>query len=196
VLYSGAIPTDTTQDLSFSGSETVNASVVAEWITLSEEGTHNLSISALKGDFMYTDSKTTYNGEEEAEDPVVSGVRYEEDPDTGIIISDPNENIKIDGVDFEEDLGRPENRSDLFGQWDIPVREGSVMTCSFIIDAGQDVPPVNVNTATVEELTSLHGVDTARASAIVDGRTWATVNDLSTIAGISQEMIDGWDVIV
>jgi len=56
--------------------------------------------------------------------------------------------------------------------------------------------PTNVNTATFDELRELNGVDEVRAQAIIDGREWADINDLSSIQGISQEMIDSWDITV
>lgn len=55
---------------------------------------------------------------------------------------------------------------------------------------------VNVNTATAEELESLSGVGASLAQQIIDGRPWADVNDLTTIQGISQGMVDGWEITV
>ena len=55
---------------------------------------------------------------------------------------------------------------------------------------------INVNTATKDELRSLSGVDAVRAQAIIDGRPWASVDDLATIQGISSDMIAGWDITV
>jgi len=58
------------------------------------------------------------------------------------------------------------------------------------------LPTTNVNTADFDTLRALHGVDEVRAQAIIDGRPWADVNDLTTIQGISQEMVDSWDITV
>jgi len=55
---------------------------------------------------------------------------------------------------------------------------------------------INTNTADFDTLRALHGVDEVRAQAIIDGRPWADVNDLTTIQGISQEMVDSWDITV
>ena len=54
----------------------------------------------------------------------------------------------------------------------------------------------NVNTADFDTLRELNGVDEVRAQAIIDGRPWNDVNDLITIQGISQEMVDSWDIMV
>ena len=56
--------------------------------------------------------------------------------------------------------------------------------------------PVDVNTTDFDTLRDLNGVDEVRAQAIIDGRPWADVNDLTTIQGISQEMVDSWEVTV
>lgn len=64
-------------------------------------------------------------------------------------------------------------------------------------DAGEWVEednPVNVNTADFDTLRDLNGVDEVRAQAIIDGRPWTDVNDLTTIQGISQEMVDSWEI--
>lgn len=53
---------------------------------------------------------------------------------------------------------------------------------------------LNVNTATKAELTALSGVGPAMAQAIIDGRAWASINDLTNISGISQSMVDKWGV--
>lgn len=53
---------------------------------------------------------------------------------------------------------------------------------------------INVNTATKAKLTTLSGVGPALAQAIIDGRPWTSVNDLASVRGISQAMIDGWEV--
>ena len=56
--------------------------------------------------------------------------------------------------------------------------------------------PVDVNTADFDTLRDLNGVDEVRAQAIIDGRPWNDVNDLITIQGISQEMVDSWEITV
>ena len=53
---------------------------------------------------------------------------------------------------------------------------------------------LNINTSTHQELTELSGVGSSLANAIIDGRPWNSINDLSSISGISQAMIDGWDI--
>ena len=55
---------------------------------------------------------------------------------------------------------------------------------------------VNINTATAEELESLSGVGASLAQQIIDGRPWAKVDDLANISGISQGMVDSWEVTV
>ena len=42
----------------------------------------------------------------------------------------------------------------------------------------------------------MNGVDAVRAQAIIDGRPWASVDDLATIQGINSDMIAGWNVEV
>ena len=63
-------------------------------------------------------------------------------------------------------------------------------------DSQSWVAPVNVNTATKTKLRTLNGVDAVRAQAIIDGRPWASVDDLTTIQGINSDMITGWNVEV
>ena len=55
---------------------------------------------------------------------------------------------------------------------------------------------ININTATAEELESLSGVGASLAQQIIDGRPWAKVDDLANISGISQGMVDGWEITV
>lgn len=55
---------------------------------------------------------------------------------------------------------------------------------------------IDINTATAEELESLSGVGASLAQQIIDGRPWATVDGLATISGISQGMVDNWDITV
>lgn len=56
--------------------------------------------------------------------------------------------------------------------------------------------PVNVNTATQAELEELSGVGAATANAIIAGRPWAATADLSSISGVSDTMVSGWNVTV
>ena len=58
------------------------------------------------------------------------------------------------------------------------------------------LPATNINTADLDTLRDLNGVDEVRAQAIIDGRPWDDINDLVTIQGISQEMVDSWEVTV
>jgi len=44
---------------------------------------------------------------------------------------------------------------------------------------------VEVNSATIEELSAAPGISSARASDIVEGRPWASIDDLSSVSGIS-----------
>ena len=57
-------------------------------------------------------------------------------------------------------------------------------------------PTTNINTTDFDTLRDLNGVDEVRAQAIIDGRPWTDVNDLTTIQGISQEMVDSWGITV
>ena len=56
--------------------------------------------------------------------------------------------------------------------------------------------PLNINTATAEELESLSGVGASLAQQIIDGRPWEDINDLTIIQDISQEMVDSWGIVV
>ena len=55
---------------------------------------------------------------------------------------------------------------------------------------------ININTATAEELESLSGVGASLAQQIIEGRPWATIDDLANISGISQGMVDSWEITV
>ena len=61
---------------------------------------------------------------------------------------------------------------------------------------GLETGGININTATAEEIESLSGVGASLAQQIIDGRPWAKVDDLATISGISQGMVDSWEVTV
>ena len=53
---------------------------------------------------------------------------------------------------------------------------------------------ININTATADELETLSGVGASLAQQIIDGRPWAKVDDLASISGISQSMVDSWEI--
>lgn len=55
---------------------------------------------------------------------------------------------------------------------------------------------VNVNTATKQELQGLSGVGGATAQRIIDGRPYASVDELTAISGITQTAVDGWEITV
>ena len=55
---------------------------------------------------------------------------------------------------------------------------------------------ININTATADKLESLSGVGASLAQQIIDGRPWAKVDDLANISGISQGMVDSWEITV
>ena len=60
-------------------------------------------------------------------------------------------------------------------------------------DEGQ--VPVNINTADAETLAArLPGVGASLAQAIIDGRPWADPADLAQIGGISEAMVEDWQV--
>lgn len=56
--------------------------------------------------------------------------------------------------------------------------------------------PINVNTATVQELTILPGVGQTRAQAILEYRAehgpFASLDDMTQINGISARMVESW----
>lgn len=56
----------------------------------------------------------------------------------------------------------------------------------------KDYGPININTSDRALLRTLKGVSEARALAIVEQGPWESVDQLSQIEGISQNMIDGW----
>lgn len=59
-----------------------------------------------------------------------------------------------------------------------------------------EIDAVNVNTATSDELQTLDGVGPSLAQKIIDDRPYDEVDDLTRVSGISQDMVDGWEVVV
>ena len=57
-------------------------------------------------------------------------------------------------------------------------------------------PRMNINTATQQELVSLLGIGPARSQAIIEGRVWASIYDLSRIEGISADMVASWEHLI
>lgn len=53
----------------------------------------------------------------------------------------------------------------------------------------QMIPKVNVNEATQAALESVSGIGATKAKAIIAGRPWATVADLTAVAGIGPDQI-------
>jgi competence protein ComEA len=49
---------------------------------------------------------------------------------------------------------------------------------------------ININTASVDQLTSLPGIGPAKATAIVEGRPYAAVDDLDRVSGIGPKTIE------
>jgi competence protein ComEA len=49
---------------------------------------------------------------------------------------------------------------------------------------------ININTASVDQLTSLPGIGPAKATAIVEGRPYASVDDLDRVSGIGPKTIE------
>ena len=119
-------------------------SEVASWVEADAASVKTLSIKAISGNFLYTETLTTYVGDESVENPELNGVYSYEETD-GDAVADPNSNVKLDGDVY--DIGVPDDRSELFGQWDIGIPEGSTMTCDLNIGEGP-IKPVSEDETT------------------------------------------------
>ena len=131
VIYSGTVETDKPVNLKeYLLGSGLGESEVASWVEADAASVKTLSIKAISGNFLYTQTLTTYVGEEGVENPELNGVYSYEETD-GDAVADPNSNVKLDGDVY--DIGVPDDRSELFGQWDIGIPEGSTMTCDLSI---------------------------------------------------------------
>jgi len=132
VIYTGAVTTDKNFDLrEYTLGSDLGEEEVASWIEGDTAITKSLSIKALSGNFLYTETLTTYVGEENNENPELFGVYSYTEAD-GDEVGDPNSNILIDGAENEN--GPSDDRSELYGQWSIGIPEGSTMTCDLNIE--------------------------------------------------------------
>jgi len=146
IIYSGAVETDKPVDLNeYLLGSGLGESEVASWVEADAASVKTLSIKAISGNFLYTETLTTYVGDESAENPELNGVYSYEETD-GDVIGDPNSNIKLDGDVYE--TGAPDDRSELFGQWNIGIPEGSTMTCDLNIGEGPTKPVSEDETTT------------------------------------------------
>lgn len=138
VIYSGTVTTDTNTDLNtyLSGSELEETEVVS-WVEDDVSSTKSLSITAISGNFLYMETLSTYSGEETLDNPELFAVHFYSEED-GDIVADPNSNVRVDGELYED--GAPDDRNELFGQWNIGIPEGSTMTCDLIIDEASVEP--------------------------------------------------------
>ena len=139
VVYSGDVVTDKNADINafLSGSDTVDQEEVASWEEGEDAVIRTLSITAVSGNFLYTETLGSFLGEEDSDDDELNFVHTYTDED-GDQVADPNYNVKLDDELYED--GGPENRTELFGQWDIGIPEGSTMVCDLKIDAGTTGP--------------------------------------------------------
>jgi len=147
VIYSGTVETDKPVDLKeYLLGSGLGESEVASWVEADAAGVKTLSIKAVSGNFLYTQTLTTYVGDENVENPELDGVYLYEETD-GDAVGDPNSNIKLNGDVY--DIGAPDDRSELFGQWNIGIPEGSTMTCDLNIGEGPTKPVSEDETTTV-----------------------------------------------
>jgi hypothetical protein len=120
VIYKGIVKTDKNCNLDnyLLGSNLGDTKIVS-WFESSFPNTRNLSIKALKGNFLYT---RTTNGFDECIHTYITS--------NGSTISDPNSQIMLDGNNY--DIGKPNDSAGSRGQWCIGIPERSVMTCRLI----------------------------------------------------------------
>ena len=139
VVYSGDVVTDKNADINafLSGSDTVDQAAVAEWEEGEDAVVRKLSITAVSGNFLYTQTLGTFLGEENSGDDELIFVHTYTDED-GDEVADPNYNVKLGDEPYED--GGSKNRTELFGQWNIGIPEGSTMVCDLKIDAGTPRP--------------------------------------------------------
>jgi len=148
VIYTGAVTTDTNFDLrEYTLGSDLGEEEVASWVEGDTATTKSLSIKALSGNFLYTKTLTTYVGEENLENPDLFGVYSYTEAD-GDTVSDPNSNIFLDGEPYN-DLGIPDDRSELTGQWNIGIPEGSTVTCDLNIGEAPVKPEPETSDGTV-----------------------------------------------
>ena len=91
-------------------------------------------------------------------------------------------------VDAEPPVVPEGQRAKWVGEWvleDIPQPEPEP-------EPEAATPRMNINTASFDEIITLSGIGPVRSQAVIDGRPWASINDLPRIEGISQAMVDGW----
>jgi len=103
---------------------------VFSWVENSNSDVKKMSITVHSGIFLYTKTLTTLIGHENLKDPKLFDSFHYKD-DNGVIISDPNSNILIDGVPYND---IPKNRKKMTGQWRIVVPEKSTMSCDVHLD--------------------------------------------------------------
>jgi competence protein ComEA len=65
-----------------------------------------------------------------------------------------------------------------------PTTEANPPARSLTVDAGQPPGPVNLNSATLEELIALPGVGEKTAAAIIAARPFASIDQLDAVPGI------------
>lgn len=112
-----------------------------------------------------------------------AGIGFEYDAENGAFISPPPFSSWV--LNQENEWEPPVPRPDGDFDWD-------EKTLSWI----ENLPPLNINTASFEELQSLLGIGPARSQTIIDQRPWSDTADLATIDGINTQMISTWNVTV